>query len=511
MTLRGKGLRKVLTVAGSDSGGGAGIQADLKTMSALGVYGSSVITAITAQNTLGVQGVFGLPPDLVGQQLTSVLTDIGADAVKTGMLHDAEIVEAVAVQLRGHPVKHLVVDPVMVATSGDRLLTVRGEQALRQQLLPLADFVTPNAAEAAALWGRPIGGEGDLRQAAADIHRMGARQVVITGVRRDDHCYDLFFDGVEYREIDGPFIDARNNHGTGCTFSAALASFLAYGEPPPRAAALAKSFVTAGLRYSLPVGAGSGPINHMAAFFPGCWRDEQVLTLRETTFNRWRARPDLGPAPSLYVIVGGRPYQGRDSLGLVSTAVAGGVRLVQLREKEEETHNLVATGVRMREICHDHGALFIVNDRADVAAACGADGVHLGQEDLLPRVARALLGPEAIIGVSVANLEEGRQAVAAGADYLGLGPVYPTGSKDCSSAPCGPDLLAEVAGQVPVPVFAIGGITPGNTLPLLEAGAAGVAVISAYCGAPDPRSAVREFEDVFTEFNSHQSDRRQHS
>ena len=215
---------------------------------------------------------------------------------------------------------------------------------------------------------------------------------------------------IEYREIDGPFIDTRNNHGTGCAFSAALASFLAYGEPPPRAAVLAKSFVAAGLRYSLPVGAGGGPINHMAAFFPGCWGDEQVLTLRETSFNHWpgvsKARPDLGPVPSLYVIVGGRPYQGRDSLGLVSTAVAGGVRLVQLREKEEETHNLVATGIRMREICHDHGALFIVNDRADVAAACGADGVHLGQEDLPPRVARALLGPEAIIGVSVASLEE---------------------------------------------------------------------------------------------------------
>jgi thiamine-phosphate diphosphorylase/hydroxymethylpyrimidine kinase/phosphomethylpyrimidine kinase len=424
------------------------------------------------------------------------------------MLYDAEIIEAVAAQLRSHPVKQLVVDPVMVATSGDRLLTERGEQALLQQLLPLADFVTPNAAEAAVLWGRPITGDGDLRLAAEAMHHKGAKQVIITGLCRGDRCYDLYFDGEEYLEIDGPFIDTRHDHGTGCTFSAALASFLAYGEHPRRAVTLAKSFVTVGLRYGLPVGAGRGPANHMAAFFPGCWRDEQVLELRSASFNDWRVKPDLCPAPSLYVIVGSQPYQGRDSLDLVTTAVAGGVRLIQLREKEGETRHLVATGERMREICHDHGALFIVNDRVDVAAACGADGVHLGQEDLPPRVARALLGPEAIIGVSVATLDEARLAVAAGADYLGLGPVYPTGSKDCSNALCGHDLLAEVARQAPIPVVAIGGITPGNTLPLLEAGAKGVAVISAYCGAPDPRLAVREFEAVFAEHKARTSGRK---
>jgi hydroxymethylpyrimidine kinase/phosphomethylpyrimidine kinase/thiamine-phosphate diphosphorylase len=495
----GNYLRKVLTIAGSDSGGGAGIQADLKTMSALGVYGSSVVTAITAQNTLGVQGVFGLPPDLVGRQLTSVFTDIGANAVKTGMLYDEEIIEVVAAQLKLHPVRHLVVDPVMVATSGDRLLTGRGERALQQQLLPLADFVTPNVAEAAVLWGHPITGDGDLRQAAAAMHHMGARQVIITGLCRGGRCYDLYFDGEEYLEIDGPKIDTRHDHGTGCTFSAALASFLAYGEQPLRAVSLAKIFVTIGLRYGLPVGTGRGPANHMAAFFPGCWRDEQVVELRSASFNDWRVKPDLCPAPSLYVIVGSKPYQGRDSLGLVTTAVAAGVRLIQLRDKEGETRRLVATGKRMREICHDHGALFIVNDRVDVAAACGADGVHLGQEDLPPGVARALLGPEAIIGVSVTTLHQARLAVAAGADYLGLGPVFPTGSKDCNEAPCGIAQLAEVARQTPIPVIAIGGINPGNTRPLLEAGAAGVAVISAYGGAPDPLLAVREFEAVFAE------------
>lgn len=502
MKLHGSSIKKVLTVAGSDSGGGAGIQADLKTMSALGVYGSSVITAVTAQNTLGVQEVFGLPPDVVGRQLASVLTDIGADAVKTGMLYDEKIIGVVAAHLRAHPVRRLVVDPVMVATSGERLLNGRrAERALRQQLLPLADFVTPNAAEAAVLWGRPITGDEEMRRAAAALHNMGARQVIITGWRRGDRCCDLYFDGSEYHEIDGPYIETRHSHGTGCTFSAALAAWLAYGEEPLRAVFLAKAYVTAGLRHSFPVGAGSGPVNHMAAFFPGIWGDDQVRELREASFSGWRCtRPVFGAGPSLCVIIGGRPYRGRGYLDLTRAAVASGVSLVQLREKEMNTGELVALAVEMRDICRRSGALLIINDRADVAAASGADGVHLGQDDLSLGAARALLGPGAIIGASASSLKEARAAAAAGADYLGFGPVYPTASKDCRAAPCGPGLLAEVVANVSIPVLAIGGVTPANTMPLLQAGAAGVAVISAFAGTPDPRAAVREFHDVFSKF-----------
>ncbi|MDH7577911.1 MAG: thiamine phosphate synthase [Bacillota bacterium] len=243
-------------------------------------------------------------------------------------------------------------------------------------------------------------------------------------------------------------------------------------------------------------------MNHLAAFFPAAWSDPSILEIREAIFCNWGARPDLGPFPALYVIIGG-PLRGQRSYAdLARAAVQEGARLVQLREKEGETGQLVEIAREMLEVCQSHGALFIVNDRVDVAAAAGADGVHLGQEDLSPQAARAILGPGKIIGVSVDNLSQAEAAVAAGSDYLGLGPVYPTVSKDCGVPPCGPDLVGEVARRGGLPVFAIGGVTPENTLPLLRAGAAGVAVISSFLGAPDPRKAVRAFLDVFHAFKS---------
>jgi len=495
-------IRKVLTIAGSDSGGGAGIQADLKTFAALGVYGSSVITAVTAQNTLGVQGISGLAPDFVLQQLNSVLGDIGADAVKTGMLYDAEIINVVAERLKSSRVPYLVVDPVMVATSGDRLLTPDGEKAIREKLLPLAAFVTPNVAEAAALCGFPIQEEKDLYDAARALHELGPEHVIITGIRRDKNSLDLYFDGKDFREVEGRFFKTSHTHGTGCTFSAALAAFLARGASPQQALLLAKKYVAVGLQYAYPVGGGSGPLNHMAAFFPAAWDDPAVLEIRAAAFRNWGISPELGPFPALYVIIGG-PLRGRRGYAdLAQAAAQEGVRFVQLREKEGETRQLVRIAREMREVCRAHGAFLIVNDRVDVAAAAGADGVHLGQEDLSPQAARVVLGPGKIIGVSVDNLAEAEAAAAAGADYLGLGPVYPTESKDCGVPPCGPALVEKIAARVPVPVFAIGGITPGNTLPLLQAGAAGVAVISSFLGAPDPKKAVRAFFDVFYAFKS---------
>ncbi|NPV30344.1 MAG: bifunctional hydroxymethylpyrimidine kinase/phosphomethylpyrimidine kinase [Firmicutes bacterium] len=496
------GIKKALSIAGSDSGGGAGIQADLKTFAALGVYGSSVITAVTAQNTLGVQGISGLAPEFVLQQMESVLADIGADAVKTGMLYNAAIIKAVAGKLKESPVPWLVVDPVMVATSGDRLLTPDGERALREELLPLASFITPNVSEAAVLWGRPIEGEEDLCRAARALHELGPRFVVITGIRRNTRSLDLCFDGKEFRELEGPFFETPHTHGTGCTFSAALAALLARGFSPWQALALAKEYVAAGLRYAYPVGRGRGPLNHLAPFFPGDWGDPGISKIRAFIFQNWGSRPDLGPFPALYCIIGGVLRGSRSYAELARVAVQEGARLVQLREKEGESRELVRIAREMQEVCRSHGALFIVNDRVDVAAAAGADGVHLGQEDLSPQAARAILGPGKIIGVSVDNLAQAEAAAAAGADYLGLGPVYPTASKDCGVPPCGPDLVEEVARRVGLPVFAIGGITPENTLPLLRAGAAGVAVISSFLGAPDPRKAVRAFLDVFHAFKS---------
>ncbi|HEU4760088.1 MAG TPA: bifunctional hydroxymethylpyrimidine kinase/phosphomethylpyrimidine kinase, partial [Dehalococcoidia bacterium] len=212
-------MRSVLTIAGSDSSAGAGIQADLKTFAALGVYGTSAITAVTAQNTRGVTAVHELPPEIVAAQIDAVVADIRPDAVKTGMLASAAIIEVVAGKVAEHSLTNLVVDPVMAAQSGDRLLEPGGVQALRQRLLPLAAVVTPNVPEAEALIGRRLESDDDLRAAARDIVTLGARAVVLTGGHRPgDTAVDLLYDGARFREYAAPRIATTSTHGTGCTF-----------------------------------------------------------------------------------------------------------------------------------------------------------------------------------------------------------------------------------------------------------------------------------------------------
>jgi hydroxymethylpyrimidine/phosphomethylpyrimidine kinase len=210
-----KRIPRALTIAGSDSGGGAGIQADLKTFAALGVYGASVLTAITAQNTLGVTAIHEIPAAVVVEQIRAVLDDIGADAVKTGMLSNSAVIGAVAGELRRYEVDRLVVDPVMVAKSGHHLLRPEAVQALRQELLPLAHVVTPNLPEAAVLVGRSLKDDVALREAARTIHGMGARHVVIKGGHRPGPAADLFFDGKDFREFTAERVETPHTHGTG--------------------------------------------------------------------------------------------------------------------------------------------------------------------------------------------------------------------------------------------------------------------------------------------------------
>ena len=253
---------KAMTIAGSDSGGGAGIQADLKTFSALGVYGSSTLTAITAQNTVGVTMVHEIPIDIIVAQIDAVLSDIGADAVKTGMLASSAIVETVAEEMERHQVSRLVVDPVMVAKSGDRLLREDAVEALRTRLIPLAAVVTPNIPEAEALTGLKIETDEDVRRAAEAIVQLGARAVVVKGGHREGPATDLFYDGVRFQEFSAPRIDTVNTHGTGCTFASAVAAGLAKGLEVVESVELAKDYVTEAIRRSFPVGHGHGPLHH---------------------------------------------------------------------------------------------------------------------------------------------------------------------------------------------------------------------------------------------------------
>jgi hydroxymethylpyrimidine/phosphomethylpyrimidine kinase len=253
-----------LTVAGSDSGGGAGIQVDLKTFSALGVHGMSVVTGITAQNTVGVQGIHLIPTEMVALQLDSVLGDIGADAVKTGMLGSAAIIAVVAERLRHHGVDQLVVDPVMVATSGDHLMEEDATETLIRDLLPLATVVTPNMPEAEALTGLPVTDLEGMERAARAMVDLGAKSVVVKGGHLHGAAADVFFDGRQCRTLTRERVRVPQAHGTGCTFASALAAGLATGAELAQAVELAKEFVTCALRSAYRLGAGPGTGDPMA-------------------------------------------------------------------------------------------------------------------------------------------------------------------------------------------------------------------------------------------------------
>ncbi len=265
---------KALTIAGSDSGGGAGIQADLKTFAAFGVYGCSVITAITAQNTCQVTGILDVPPEMVEKQIIAVLSDIRPQAIKIGMLSNSRITRAVAGLLRTYESVPVVLDPVMFAKSGDALLATEAIAALRQDLIPLSTVITPNIPEAEVLVGKALQRDADLIEACKTIRNLGAHVVVLKGghrpveTGRGSQVVDLFYDGTEIRTIEGPLVSTPHTHGTGCTYSSAIAAGLAKGCDPLLAVSQAREFLTGALQASFPVGQGKGPVHHFFRWWP---------------------------------------------------------------------------------------------------------------------------------------------------------------------------------------------------------------------------------------------------
>ncbi len=257
------GLPTALTIAGSDSGGGAGIQADLKTFAAHGVYGTSAITALTAQNTVGVSGIHVAPDDFVTAQIEAVVADLGCDAVKTGMLANSTIVEAVAAAVEGLELPNLVVDPVMVAKSGDHLLDEEAVHALRWTLIRLARVVTPNLPEAEVLAKMPIASLADMREAAKRIAALKPAAVVIKGGHlAGPEIVDVLYENGQFTEFVGPRIEGRHTHGTGCTFAAAIAAHLAKGAALKDAVPAAKTYVEGAMRKGIPLGKGHRPLHH---------------------------------------------------------------------------------------------------------------------------------------------------------------------------------------------------------------------------------------------------------
>lgn len=256
-------LPVALTIAGSDSGGGAGIQADLKTFAALGVHGTSAITAITAQSTMGVTDILELPASLVAAQIEAVVEDMGVQAAKTGMLASSAIIEAVAGSVARHRIELLVVDPVMVAKGGARLLREDAVEALRKRLVPLAAVITPNLPEVEVLLGRPVRSLEERRQAARDLVAMGARAAIVKGGHAQTDVTDVFWDGKRLVELEGDRVQTANTHGSGCVFSAAIAAGLARGLDPLTAATEAKEFIQGAIAHALEIGHGHGPVNPM--------------------------------------------------------------------------------------------------------------------------------------------------------------------------------------------------------------------------------------------------------
>lgn len=264
---------KLLTIAGSDSGGGAGIQADLKTFSALGCYGMTAITALTAQNTVGVTGIHAIPPSFVEEQLEAVLSDIGVDAVKIGMLYSVELVESVVYQLKKYNVRKIVMDPVMVAQSGDKLLKDDAIEAIREMVMPLAMVLTPNLAEARVLLNKNIQTVEEMKTGAKELSVYGSQSVLIKGghLKADQDCTDILYLSADdrYVVLSGERIDTHHTHGTGCTLSSAIAAYLANDYDIETAVTKAKNYITEAIRFGADyvLGMGNGPIHHFFEFW----------------------------------------------------------------------------------------------------------------------------------------------------------------------------------------------------------------------------------------------------
>jgi hydroxymethylpyrimidine kinase/phosphomethylpyrimidine kinase/thiamine-phosphate diphosphorylase len=556
---------------------------------AMGCFGMSAVTALTAQNSRGVQAVHPVPPAFLEAQLDSVLSDLGADAVKTGMLPDADAVRLVARKVRQYGVAALVVDPVMISTSGHALAGDCVAAAMVSDLLPLAALVTPNIPEAEALLGGRVRvrSVADMRDAAAALVGLGARAVLVKGghmvaaqaeeraARRaaragaasqqeqqqqqqqraageeDEEdgllAVDVLYDGERFLELRAPYVHTRNTHGTGCTLGAAAAAGLARGLPVAEAVAAAKGYLTSALAGSAALALGAGPqhpFHHGAGFVregaaaaeaaaalaeaggpelaralstrmappgaaaaggaaggsgggaPGRWPGTALG--RELSARLERAASSVArhrPLPCdlrLYAVTdpGCNERMGRTMVEAVAAAVAGGATIVQVREKDAAGGDFVAAARAALRVCRAAGVPLLINDRVDVALAVGADGVHVGQDDMPARVVRRLIGPDRLLGVSVKTPEEAVKAAADGADYLGAGAIVPTGTKADASA-IGLPGLAAVTASVDIPVVAIGGVNEANARAVLDAGAAGIAVVSAIFAAADAEGAAQ--------------------
>ena len=565
-----------LSIAGSDPSGGAGLQADLKTFSALGVYGATAITAVTVQNTVGVKYVHALPPQVVYDQIVTVMEDIMPDAVKIGMVNDAETLDAIVRALTLHRPRFLVVDPVMVATSGCALMQADALQVMEERLLPMADIVTPNLPEAWTLAGT----DRSVDEAAQAILRLGVKALLIKGghaegTTKTDYLYVSNDDGVKRTEFSSATVDTFNTHGTGCTLSSAIAAMLARGHGMEEAVRQAKMYLTEALKAGadVVVGHGHGPVCH---FFSQqvnkqTSRQGDLLSSRQADKQTSRQgdlhtsqqvneffsqqvnkqtsrRGDLlssrqankqtsrqgdlhtsqrvnestsqqADKSNLLVCSSARPLSTKkESTRPLSTkkvdsfaklqfithftdrysyldsammALEGGCRWIQLRMKDADEAEIERTARQILPECRRQGAVFIIDDHVELVKRVGADGVHLGKNDMPVDEARRILGDEFIIGGTANTFEDIQRLAAQGADYIGCGPFRFTTTKKNLAPMLGIEGYENIVSLmkthgINLPIVAIGGITYDDIPRIMSTGVTGIAISGSVLRADNP-------------------------
>jgi hydroxymethylpyrimidine kinase / phosphomethylpyrimidine kinase / thiamine-phosphate diphosphorylase len=475
----------VWTIGGSDSCAGAGIQADLKTMQGLGVYGCSVVTAITAQNTLGVFAVEPVSPEMIHAQLNALSADLFPAALKIGMLGDVPALQCVSDFLEqlpklatqyNKPMPYIVCDPVMVSTSGDSLLTGEAQQVLRQKIFPFADLITPNLPETIALTKMAINNQEELSKAANLLLSSGVRAVLVKGghpfegaKNPSPYCQDYWIDEKQSVWLHGQRHLTDSTHGSGCTLSAALVSAVASGYTPLDAAIIAKSYVSQGIRLAPVTGSGHQPLAH--ASWPDSPLDMPFLTDNTSHLATNPAFPSCGEQPlGFYPVV--------DRAAWLEKLLPMGVKTVQLRIKDLTGTSLAAEVSKAVEIAKPYQCRLFVNDYWELAIQYDAYGVHLGQSDLTTANLDALSRAGIRLGVSTHCYQEVARALAIQPSYIAVGPVFETTTKAMSFKPQGLEALKRWRKLLTgYPVVAIAGIFLENAPDVLACGVDGIAVV----------------------------------
>ena len=518
-----------LSIAGSDPSGGAGLQADLKTFSALGVYGATAITAVTVQNTVGVKYVHALPPQVVYDQIVTVMEDIMPDAVKIGMVNDAETLDAIVRALTLHRPRFLVVDPVMVATSGCALMQADALQVMEERLLPMADIVTPNLPEAWTLAGT----DSSVDEAAQAILRLGVKALLIKGghaegTTKTDYLYVSYDDGVKRTEFSSATVDTFNTHGTGCTLSSAIAAMLARGHGMEEAVRQAKMYLTEALKAGadVVVGHGHGPICHfyddavIRSYGYKVIRSYGYKVIRSSGSEVIRSSGSEVIRSSGYKVIRSSGYKVIRSnrktvkpnnlktlksklqfithftdrysyLDSAMMALEGGCQWIQLRMKDADEAEIERTARQILPECRRRGAVFIIDDHVELVKRVGADGVHLGKNDMPVDEARRILGDEFIIGGTANTFEDIQRLAAQGADYIGCGPFRFTTTKKNLAPMLGIEGYENIVSLmkthgINLPIVAIGGITYDDIPQVMATGVTGIALSGSVLRADNP-------------------------